>query len=148
MSLLCTHITWEWSPLVGGCGGSSSPAGTYVVPGMHFEHCLLSAGRCREPWHFKVKHSSSIISAHSDWCGAGIALCNRDWMTLCPLWIYYTYLDSKGFCNGVDEFGLLAWFVLYNFCFFSLLVSGLYMLYHNCYCIFSRYIPLTNFHLR
>ena len=69
------QFTCERSPLVGGCGGSSRAAGTYVVPGMHFEHCLLSAGRCREPRHRRAKQSSCIISAHRDWCGAGIDLC-------------------------------------------------------------------------
>lgn len=71
-------VTCDRSPLLGGCGGSSSAAGTYVVPGMHFEHCLLSAGRWREPRHLSAKHSSSVISAHSDWCGTGTALCNQD----------------------------------------------------------------------
>lgn len=64
--------------MLGGCGGRSSAAGTYVVPGMHFEHCLLSAGRCRDPRHLNAKHSSSVISAHSDWCGTGTALCKTE----------------------------------------------------------------------
>jgi hypothetical protein len=45
---------------------------------MHFEHCRLSAGRCRDPRHLNAKQSSSVISAHSDWCGTGKALCERD----------------------------------------------------------------------
>lgn len=45
---------------------------------MHFEHCRLSAGRCRDPRHLNAKQSSSVISAHSDWCGTGTALCKRE----------------------------------------------------------------------
>lgn len=59
---------WWWCE-PGWGAGMSSTAGTYVVPGRHFEHCLFSAGRCREPRHRSAKHSSPPISAHRDCCG-------------------------------------------------------------------------------
>jgi hypothetical protein len=47
-------------------------------------------------------------------------------------------------CIGVHGFGMLRLIST----FFSVLVSGLYVHYHNFYCKFSYYLPLINPDLR